>query len=395
MEVTEDTDNQTAPQRKRVGARIAAVAGAVAIGAATGAGAVMAIDANGESSASATASAPTTRPAAITSGGLTAEQIYESTAAGVVDITVTGTKSSQAPFDQSGGTQSAEGSGFVLDTRGNIVTNYHVVEGGSSYKVTFQDGSTAKATLVGTDQSTDLAVVHVDVADSLLHPLDLADSDNVSPGEPVVAIGSPFGLADTITAGIVSALNRRIEAPNGAQITGAIQTDAAINHGNSGGPLIDGAGKVIGVNSQIDSESGGSDGVGFAVPSNTVERVTSLLIAGKKVEHAYLGVTPVTVTSTAASELDLPAGVQLSSVEPSSPAAKAGLSAGSGSRMIDGLPYTPNGDVIVKVDGKAVTTADDLRSAIDAKQPGDIATLTVVRSGKERTVSATLTTRPS
>ncbi len=394
MEAREDIEAR--PERKRVGVRIAAVAGAVAIGVATGAAAVTALDGSGGSPGATTAAAGagTTQPAAITSG-LTAEQIYERMSAGVVDITVTGSSSSQAPFDQSGGTRSAEGSGFVLDTAGNIVTNYHVVQSGSSFKVTFKDGSTAKATLVGTDPSTDLAVVHVDVATSLLTPLALANSDNVTTGEPVVAIGSPFGLADTITSGIVSALNREIDAPNGAPITGAIQTDAAINHGNSGGPLIDASGKVIGVNSQIDSESGGSDGVGFAVPSNTVDRVTSQLIAGKKVEHAYLGVSPVTVTATAASQLDLPSGVQLSKVEAGSPAAKAGLSAGTGSQTIDGLPYTANGDVIVKVGGKTVATSDELRSAIDAKKPGDTVSLTVVRSGKQRTVEATLVSRPS
>jgi putative serine protease PepD len=390
MEPRDDLDSTTI--RKRAGVRIAAVAGALAIGAASGAAIITALDDDGGTHVAATSTQ--SQPAALNSSALTPEEIYARTSDGVVDITVSG-GGTQGSLGQPGGTQSAEGSGFVLDEQGNIVTNYHVVEGASSVTVTFKDGSTAEATIVGTDPSSDLAVIHVSVDASLLEPLQLANSDNVSPGEAVVAIGSPFGLSDTITAGIVSALDRTIEAPNGAAIQGVIQTDAAINHGNSGGPLIDGSGKVIGVNSQINSESGGSDGVGFAVSSNTVRRVTAQLIAGEKVEYAYLGVAPVTVTATAGDSLSLPAGVQLAQVYPGSAAADAGLSAGSNPQTIDGSAFTKNGDVVTEIDGKAVATADDLRAAIDAKRPGDKVTLTVVRSGNERTVEVTLGTRPS
>jgi S1-C subfamily serine protease len=206
---------------------------------------------------------------------LTPSQIYAADSPGVVDITVTTT--SADPFGRSQTVQ-AEGSGFVVDTSGDIVTNAHVVEGASSIVVTFADGSTATARLVGSDASTDLAVIRVDVAASRLHPLTLADSSAVQVGDAVVAIGSPFGYTESITSGIVSAVGREIEAPNGAAITNAIQTDAAINSGNSGGPLMDAGGGVIGVNAQISSSSGGSDGVGFAIPSNTVKAVVADLL---------------------------------------------------------------------------------------------------------------------
>ncbi len=203
-----------------------------------------------------------------------------------------------SPFTPGGsGSQQtqAEGTGYVYDKSGNIITADHVVDGATKITVRFKDGSTAKATLVGTDPSTDTAVIKVSVASSKLTPLQLADSSTVAPGEGVVAIGSPFGYSESITAGIVSAVDRDITAPNGYSISNTIQTDAAINHGNSGGPLIDATGKVIGTNVQIavDSQNGGSAnaGVGFAVPSSTVKTVVDELIAGKVVEHAYLGVT--------------------------------------------------------------------------------------------------------
>lgn len=184
------------------------------------------------------------------------------------------------PFGRSQAAQ-AEGSGFVSDRSGDIVTNAHVVQGASSIVVTFADGSKAAATIVGSDASTDLAVIHVDVAADALHPLTLADSSAVRVGDAVVAIGSPLGYTESITSGIVSAVGREIEAPNGSTIKDAIQTDAAINSGNSGGPLINASGEVIGVNAQINSSSGGSDGVGFAIPSSTVKSVVAQLLGGE------------------------------------------------------------------------------------------------------------------
>ena len=172
-----------------------------------------------------------------------------------------------------------------------MITNAHVVEGAQSVEITFSNGKTYDATIVGTDASTDLAVLKVDAPASLLVPLTLGDSSEVGVGDTVVAIGSPFGLENSVTAGIVSALGRSMEAPNGFTINGAIQTDAAINHGNSGGPLLDLDGRVIGVNAQIASESGGNDGVGFAIPSNTVGSIAKQLIADGSVQHAYLGVS--------------------------------------------------------------------------------------------------------
>ncbi len=230
-----------------------------------------------------------------------APTIYKRDSPGVVDITVTEAASASggqglSPFVPGGGSgqAQAEGTGYVYDVNGDIVTADHVVSGATKITVRFASGATAKATLVGADPSSDTAVIKVSVPSSSLTPLALADSSKVEPGEGVVALGSPFGYAESITAGIVSAVDRNIEAPNGYTIPNTIQTDAAINHGNSGGPLIDSSGKVVGTNVQIatDSQGGGSDnaGVGFAVPSNTVKTVVDDLIAGRAIKHAYLGV---------------------------------------------------------------------------------------------------------
>ena len=310
---------------------------------------------------------------------LTAEQIYRLDSPGVVDISVTtgaGAQGGVSPFGPSGGSAQAEGTGFVYDTTGNIVTASHVVEGATAIQVRFGDGTVAKATLVGTDPSSDTAVIKVDVASSKLEPLALADSSNVQPGQGAVAIGSPFGYEESITAGIVSAVDRSIEAPNGYSIPNAIQTDAPINHGNSGGPLIDASGKVIGVNVQIAADdSGGSSqnaGVGFAVPSNTVKRVVEDLVAGRAVQHAYLGVSVgVNLNGT---------GAVVGAVRAGGPAAAAGLK---------------SGDVVVALNGKPIADANELTSAIAALQPGDKATLKVQRGGSTVTLTVTLGTRPA
>ena len=214
--------------------------------------------------------------------------VYGRTYRSVVDITVTSDQTF-TPFG--GGHSQAEGSGFVYDGRGNIVTNQHVVAGASAISVTFWNGKTYKARVVGDDSSTDLAVIRVTAPSSVLFPLALGDSSKTAVGDTVIAIGSPFGLSGTVTSGIVSALGRSMQAPNRYRIANAIQTDAPINHGNSGGPLINAGGEAIGVVSQIQSASGGSDGVGFAVPSNTVGAVVSQIVAGKAVAHAYLGIS--------------------------------------------------------------------------------------------------------
>jgi putative serine protease PepD len=310
----------------------------------------------------------TSSPASSSAAGLSVNQIYRQAAQGVVEVTVRSTTSSQFPF---GGSRESvgKGSGFVFDTSGHIITNQHVVDGARTVNVKLQNGKTYSAEVVGTDASTDLAVLKVDAPDSELHPLTLAEASTVTVGDGVVAIGSPFGLQNTVTTGIVSALHRTIDSPNGFAIENAIQTDAAINHGNSGGPLLDASGNVIGVNSQIESDSGGNEGVGFAIPSSTVSSVVSQLLANGKVEHAYLG-----AQITGAS-----GGAKIGAVRSGTPAAKAGLHVG---------------DVITKLNGTSLGSADELRRAVDARKPGDTVTLTVERTGSSRTVHVTLGTRP-
>ncbi len=258
------------------------------------------------------------------------------------------------------------------------------MEGASSISVRFWDGSTRTARLVGTDPSTDLAIIDVNAPASFLEPLRLGDSSSVDVGEGVVAMGSPFGLEGTVTSGIVSALHRQMTAPNNFTITDSIQTDAAINHGNSGGPLLDQQGRVIGVNAQIESESGGSDGVGFAIPSNTVRSIVSQLIATGEAEHAYLGVEMISV----------PDGAAITDVRSGTPAEKAGLREATGTRTIDGQELPSGGDVIVEIDGVQISNSAELQSAVDAKQPGDTISVTVLRNGNRRTLEVTLGKRP-
>jgi putative serine protease PepD len=306
-------------------------------------------------------------PAANTTG-LSVSDIYQRTHKGVVEITVT-TSQSTNPF---GGqqTQQAQGSGFVYDSNGRIITNQHVVEGATSISVRFWNGKTYKAELVGSDPSTDLAVIKVDAPASVLTPLTLADSDAVAVGDNVVAIGSPFGLENTVTSGIVSALHRQMTSPNNFSIDDSIQTDAAINHGNSGGPLLNAEAQVIGVNAQIESDSGGNDGVGFAIPSNTVKSIVSELISTGKAEHAYLGVSVETVNGS----------VRITEVRTGTPAADAGLQ---------------SGDTIVSVDGKRIVSGDGLTSAISTKKPGDTVSITYSRGGQSHTVKIELASRPT
>jgi putative serine protease PepD len=310
------------------------------------------------------------QPAADASN-LSVTGVYNQARQGVVEITVkTTTSGGGFPFDGGSQTQQALGSGFVYDAAGHIVTNDHVVDGAQSISVRFWNGATYRATLVGADPSTDIAVIKVAAPASMLHPLSLDDSGSLQVGQGVVAIGSPFGLEETVTAGIVSALHREMTAPNNFTIADSIQTDAAINHGNSGGPLLDLDGKVVGVNAQIESDSGGSDGVGFAIPSNTVRSIAAQLIGSGTVKHAYLGVG----ISTAAN------GVKLTEVRPGTPASQAGLRAG---------------DVVTAVGGREVHDPTALSTAIDAKKPGDRVTLTYTRNGQTHTVTVTLAERPS
>src|SRR5215204_5327835 len=296
---------------------------------------------------------------------LTVGQVYRNAYRAIVEITVT---SDQPTFSPDGGQQQqrSQGSGFVIDSDGHIVPNDHVVDGAKSVSVQFWNGATYKASVVGTDPSTDLGVIKVDAPESVLHPIQFGNSNSVQVGDTAIAIGSPFGLEETVTSGIVSALHRQMEAPNNFTINDSIQTDAAINHGNSGGPLLNINGEVIGVNAQIKSDSGGSDGVGFAIPSNTVKSIASQLVESGKVEHAFLGVSVQEIPSTVADELDLVEGVELADVRPNTPAADAKLKEATGTKLVDGEQYPTGGDVITAIDGQKITTSEELQRAIDA-----------------------------
>jgi S1-C subfamily serine protease len=388
---SEEPESMSTTSRKGpfVAALLAAAVAGGGVGAAVYAGAA---GTNDSHTATVTQAAPVVQATKISQVGA----IYRATRPGVVEIDVTGSSSSQNSFPFGGGGSqqtSAEGTGFVLDSDGNIVTNEHVVSSGSNIHVKFADGSIYKATVVGDDPSSDLAVIHVNAPSDELRPLPLGDSNALQVGDGVVAIGNPFGLDGTLTSGIVSALGREIDSPNGQPIENAIQTDAAINHGNSGGPLLDLNGKVVGVTSQIQSDSGGNEGVGFAVPVNTVKLVVNQILSHGTAKHALLGVRVTTVPASVAAALGIQQGVVVTTVEPSSSAAKAGLKAGGQVKSLNGTDYPTNGDTITKVDGQPITTAEQLRGVIDAHAPGDKVKLTIVRNGKTRTVTATLGAR--
>jgi S1-C subfamily serine protease len=390
-----DTDRKErvmASRRSRTITITAALVAAAAIGAGGGAATFAAFGSDDGGSAAPQVTVASPQTAASTTESLSASEIYEQTHKGVVEITATTTQSSPM-----GGEQQAQGqgSGWVYDTDGHIVTNDHVVEGAESVSVTFWDGSTYDATVVGTDPSTDLAVIKVDADASVLVPLAVGDSSQLVVGEPVLAIGSPFGLEGTVTTGIVSALNRQMTSPNNFTISNSIQTDAAINHGNSGGPLLNGAGEVVGVNTQIKSESGGNDGIGFAVPSSTISSIVPQIISSGSVEHAYLGVGVTSLSESLAKELGVPAGAMVTEVRSGTPAAEAGLKAATGSTTVDGQNLPTGGDVITAVDGTAITSGAELQSAIDAKKPGDSVSITFTRDGQSTTVQVSLGTRPS
>ena len=385
--------------RSRTAALVASVA--LAAGVAIGVGGYAAVAGADTPAAvdSTTAAVPTA------SSRLSVGAIYKNVNAGVVEITATSNGTSgDAPFpfgDQQGGDggQQAQGSGFVYDSAGHVVTNYHVVQGASRVEVSFSNQDTVKATIVGTDASTDLAVLKVDVPAKALTPLALANSDAVRVGDPVVAIGNPFGLERTVTAGIVSALQREVRSPNNYTIDHVIQTDAPINSGNSGGPLIDAQGRVIGVNSQIETANGGGGnvGIGFAVPANTVKSIVSQLLVDGRVDRAFLGVTLQDVSPDVAGVLRLPArkGVLVGAVKPGSPAARAGLEGGTTQVVVAGESYQLGGDMIVAIDGKQVASVDALREAIAAHKPGDKVRITVVHAdGSKKTVETALARAP-
>jgi putative serine protease PepD len=335
-------------------------------------------------------------------GGFDPAAIYQKSYSGVV-LVQSAFPAQGNGLGQLGGGQ-ALGSGFVVTTGGTILTNAHVVmENGvkaKSVTVSFnqgkdQAGKEVKATIVGVDPTSDVAVLHVDPAGQTLTPLPLGDSNKVAIGQWVVAIGNPLGYDFSLTQGIVSGIGRDLQAPNGAVIPNGIQTDAAINQGNSGGPLLDQNGNVIGINEQIASPSGSFSGLGFAIPIDSAKSVMQQLKTTGTVKHAFLGIEGQTITPPLAKALNLPAqqGVLVVKVQPGTTAAAAGIKGGTGTKVIAGAPITTGGDVITKLDGQPLTSMDQLAVAIAQKNPGDKVTLTVVRNGTPRDVTVTLGNR--
>jgi S1-C subfamily serine protease len=358
-----------------------------------------------ESTATTGVAAPLATPIVDSGGGgdgNTVNQIYRHDAGGVAFIQAEQPTPPASPFGffgapQGGGT--ATGSGFVVDTDGHILTNNHVVAGASRISVKLGDSETSyDAQTVGTDPATDLALLKIDAPSDQLDPLALGDSSKVAVGDPVVAIGNPFGLDRTVTSGIVSALQRQIQAPNGFSISNVIQTDAAINPGNSGGPLIDAAGQVIGVNSQIETAGGGGNvGIGFAIPINTARDVITQLEQNGEVKHAFLGITGTTIEPDLARAVNLPvdSGVLVQEVVPGGPADKAGIRGGSTSATIDGASLNLGGDIITAIDGKKASSMDEVVNLINAAKPGDTLDVTVRSGGETKTLTVTLGDRPS
>jgi S1-C subfamily serine protease len=326
----------------------------------------------------------------------TVNEIYRRTDSGVAFVESDGVTAPTTEIPglptPPGGSSKATGSGFALDSQGFVLTNAHVVEGADRVRVRFGDSDLVKAEVKGTDPSSDLAVLKVDPGKVKLKPIPLGDSSGVRVGDAAIAIGNPFGLEHTVTTGIVSALQRSIDAPNGFSIENAIQTDASINPGNSGGPLLDSAGRVIGINSQIETGGGnnGSIGIGFAIPINLAKKVVPALKAGGEVLHAYIGVTTAPVPDDVKG-LPTKDGALVQDVAPGSPARDAGFKAGS-RRRSDGLLL--GGDIIAKVDNVHIRDPQDVAAAISDNKPGDKITIEYYRGKTLRKVELTLGKRP-
>jgi S1-C subfamily serine protease len=381
-----------------LGGAVVAVFGAIAISAGW-------VDAKSETSTTVTTPISAPVDARESSDTNVVNQIYRRDGQGVAFIEATEpAEESASPFNPFGeeeprGGGIATGSGFLIDTEGHIVTNNHVVEGATKVEVKLGSSEVShEAEVVGTDPATDVALLKVDVPAGQQHPLSLGDSSKIQVGDSVVAIGNPFGLDRTVTAGIVSALQRQIQAPNGFSISHVIQTDAAINPGNSGGPLIDTAGKVIGINSQIQTGgSNGNVGIGFAVPINTAREVVQQIEQHGEVKHAFIGISGGSVTPAVAKALKLPVekGVLVNEVVKDGPADKAGVEGGDTEATIEGAQVQLGGDIITEVDGKPIGSMEDVINAVNAAQPGDEMELTLLRGDNEtKHVTLTLGVRP-
>jgi S1-C subfamily serine protease len=331
---------------------------------------------------------------------LTARDIYKRDAPGVVFVRAQVVAQSDSPFGFGPPQQGeATGSGFVIDSSGDILTNAHVVDGAVKITVQFDNQQTVDARVVGKDTDNDLALLRVDPDGLDLHPLDLGSAKSVQVGDPVLAIGNPYGLDRTLTTGVISAKQRQIQAPSGFTIRNVLQTDAAINPGNSGGPLLDAAGRVIGINSQIATggSGGGNVGIGFAVPIDTAEQVLPTLKRGEQVKRAFLGVSTRTIDgSLDGAGLPVRRGALIQTVERGSAADKAGLRAGGiSAQLATGESVQLGGDIIVGIDGRQIATSDDVAAIVSSKKPGDQITVTFLRDGQKRTAQVTLGNRPA
>jgi S1-C subfamily serine protease len=350
----------------------------------------------GSSSGGVATSAGSEKPTVIVetaTEGFDAAKVYREALPGVVTI--------RSIFGSAG---AAEGSGFVLGTDGEIVTNAHVVTDESSGQrvpaeevfVEFPNRNVVPADIVGFDPFADVALLKVNPDGLDLHPLQLGDDATIQVGEPVAAIGSPFGEQSSLSVGVVSAANRSVKSLTEFQIEGAIQTDASINPGNSGGPLLDADARVLGINQQIETNSGANDGVGFAVPVSAIKRSVAQLKEDGTAEYAYIGVSSQAIYPQLAEKLGLDTtfGGLLAEVVPGGPAEKAGLRGGTGTLKFQAGEYTTGGDVILQVEGHDVIEPDDLARFIAARKPGEKVTLTVLHDGKKEDVEVTLGKRP-
>ncbi|HEV7770304.1 MAG TPA: trypsin-like peptidase domain-containing protein [Solirubrobacterales bacterium] len=328
-------------------------------------------------------------------GGFDAAEVYREAAPGVVTI--------RSIFG-GGEAGAAEGSGFVLDDSGQIVTNAHVVTDEATGKrkpakevfVEFPDRNVVPARILGFDPFADVALLKVEPNGFELHPLELGDDSELVVGQPVAAIGSPFGEQQSLSVGVVSATDRSVQSLTEFQIDGAIQTDASINPGNSGGPLLDAGARVIGINQQIETSSGANDGVGFAVPISSIKRSVAQIEADGSAEYAYIGVSSQALYPQLAAKLDLDSefGGLLAEVVPDGPAEEAGLEGGDKKLRFQGGEYRTGGDVILQLDGRDVVRPDDLARFVSTYQPGERVTLTVLRDGRREDVEVTLGKRP-
>ncbi len=335
-------------------------------------------------------------------GAFDPQALYDRLSPGVVTIASIFGEGQRGILEREG--EGGQGSGFVLDSQGYVATNAHVVTTGTPRTrrakqvfVGFSDGNRVPARIVGTDPFADVAVLKIDPRGLRLTPLEVGTTRDVKVGAPVAAIGSPFGEEQSLSVGVISAVDRNIESLTQFQIGNAIQTDAAINPGNSGGPLLSEKGRVLGINAQIRSRGGGGEGVGFAIPADAIRRSISELRARGRVPYGFLGVTAQPLFPQLARFLDVPvsSGALIAEVERGSPADEADLRGGTGKREFQGTPDFPTGgDVIISVDGKKLTRTEDLADVIAGKKEGDEVELEVLRGGDRRDVKVKLTRRP-